>query len=448
MRHSSQRHPVEVEAIGLMQNGKQKMYMYSVLWSDRNKVLIYRTVGEFKKFQRDLKKKFPLEAGVLNKSARTLPKLKVAHRTIVKKKDTRKSLETLRQLETYSKTLLKLDAKISQCDFVVQFFTLHSYDLNPSFPEDSLFIMPSEKKEESRIASDYTPPISEPIISHSYLCTADFETVDLKNRTFRVKRQELLDVLLKESTGWWLVENEERQLAWFPAPYLQDHKKTEECGRAKESQQEGASCVVIKSFEAQNVDEISVTIGVVVKVLQKSDCGWWLISYNNRIGYIPSLYLKPYTNPCEQIQNLFGRERYISTPNLHEGKWYREAYSFLHYKTTLDDQREKESVSGDRDRSQSLGTVSLGSEGRSDQESDTDSATRSSSRLDSTCSETSSLNNSSPSGSSHPSLSDMPKVPPRPSPNEIIQKCSTVTKKKLQKSLASVGTLQVTGSRL
>lgn len=24
-----------------------------------------------------------------------------------------------------------------------------------------------------------------------------------------------------KSSGWWLVENEEKRLAWFPAPYLE-----------------------------------------------------------------------------------------------------------------------------------------------------------------------------------------------------------------------------------
>lgn len=28
-------------------------------------------------------------------------------------------------------------------------------------------------------------------------------------------------------TGWWLVENEEKRMAWFPAPYLE---KLEEDG--------------------------------------------------------------------------------------------------------------------------------------------------------------------------------------------------------------------------
>ncbi|CAJ0915286.1 unnamed protein product [Ranitomeya imitator] len=136
MKESSSRHPVNVEAIGLMQHGNDKTYMFSVSWSDHNKVLIYRTFQEFKKFQRDLKKKFPLEAGALNKRERTLPKLQDAPRTVTKRNVSKRFLERLRLLEAYSHSLLKMDAKISQSDIVVQFFTLQHCDLKPSFPED------------------------------------------------------------------------------------------------------------------------------------------------------------------------------------------------------------------------------------------------------------------------------------------------------------------------
>ncbi|XP_056390670.1 NADPH oxidase organizer 1-like [Hyla sarda] len=439
MKGQSIRHPVSVEAIGIMQHGDKKTYMFLVLWSDHNKVLIFRTFGDFKKFQRDLKKNFPLEAGILNKTERTLPKLKDAPRTVTKRNATKRFLERLRLLEAYSHSLLQLDAKISHSNFVVQFFTLQHRDMNPSFPEDSLVIMPSEKKEEARIVSPDTPNISAPLRCYKYMCTADYETVDVRNRPLRVKQYEFLDVLLKDSTGWWLVENEERQIAWFPAPYLQDHGNTEEYDIAKECQGEGTLCVVVNSYEAQNSDELSVGIGVVVEVLRKSDDGWWLIRYNRRTGFIPSLYLKPYTNPCEKIQHILSRERYVSTPNLHEDKWFRDTYSILAFQPNNQ---------SDRGRSQSLGATSLGSEGRSDLESDTDSTSGCNNRLSSSNSGHSSCSTSNSSLSMSSSLNGMPKIPVRPKPDEIIQKCSTVTKKKVQRSLVGMEALEVSETQL
>ncbi|OCT61756.1 hypothetical protein XELAEV_18047785mg [Xenopus laevis] len=410
MRQSSSRHPVEVQGIALMHHGNHKTYMFSVLWSDHNKVLIYRTVEEFKKFQKELKRKFPLEAGAMKKSERTIPKLKDALHGSSKKKDSRKYLERLRQLETYCRALLKLDGKISQCPLVVQFFTLHNNDLNPSFPENSLVIMPSDSKEEKSICPSQNFNVSGPLVSLTYRCTADFETVDLKNKPFTAKQHELLDVLVKESTGWWLVENEDRQIAWFPAPYLKAHRNTEDVCGNQECQDQGTFCVVLKAYEAQNSDEMPVSIGVIVEVLEKSDNGWWLIRYNKRSGYIPSIYLKPYRNPCEKFQNILGRDMYISTPNLYE--------------------RQYEIKKEDRDRSQSVGDASVTSNNRSSVASD----------LDSSSSPSVSDGESSADGS-NTSLSAIepafcaPKIPARPKANEIFQNCSTVTKRTVQKIL-------------
>lgn len=36
----------------------------------------------------------------------------------------------------------------------------------------------------------------------------------------------------------------------------------------------------VKSYKATKDDEITVTIGAVVEVLQKSENGWWLIRYS------------------------------------------------------------------------------------------------------------------------------------------------------------------------
>lgn len=93
--------------------------------------------------------------------------------------------------------------------------------------------------------------------------------------------------------------------------------------------------VTVKSYKATKGDELSVAIGAVVEVLQKSDSGWWLIRYggggakdgalgcsdlhrqrlrffklpdvncpppslirsNNKVGYVPTMSLQPYHHP-------------------------------------------------------------------------------------------------------------------------------------------------------
>lgn len=39
------------------------------------------------------------------------------------------------------------------------------------------------------------------------------------------------------------------------------------------------SYTAVKSYKATKDDEITVAIGAVVEVLQKSDNGWWLVRY-------------------------------------------------------------------------------------------------------------------------------------------------------------------------
>ncbi|MEE6521470.1 hypothetical protein FKM82_019697 [Ascaphus truei] len=118
-------------------------------------------------------------------------------------------------------------------------------------------------------------PVTQPILSESYLCIESFETKDTKNRPFRVKKNEHIDVLMRDNTG----------TSYFAA----------------------------KGYEAQSPDELSVATGVVVEVLEQSDNGWWRIWYNGRTGYVPSMFLQPYRNPHQKLQDKFG-----STPNLHK----------------------------------------------------------------------------------------------------------------------------------
>lgn len=128
------------------------------------------------------------------------------------------------------------------------------------------------------------------------------------------------------AAGWWLVENADKQIAWFPASYLEQisvHKDiqnvrssdeegeyasvprhqlwfqghtllilhrmgSEEVGRAlaqlslcKTTQPSllspGSLYFVMRAYESQKADELSLNKGVVVEVVRRSDNGWWLI---------------------------------------------------------------------------------------------------------------------------------------------------------------------------
>ncbi|XP_044834554.1 NADPH oxidase organizer 1 isoform X2 [Mauremys mutica] len=291
--------------------------MMAVSWSDRNNVLIYRTFEEFKKFHKVLKRKFPIEGGLLKKSDRSIPKFQDAKLMQRKSRNVSRSMERLKLLETYSQELLKADAKVSQSEDVIQFFKAQTQDLDPSFPKNSIIIMPSEtgdgKTDQSK---QQNPSVTQPVVSQNYSCIEAYETKDTKNRPFKVAKKEIVEVLIKDVTGWWLVENKDQQIAWFPAPYLEARVTGEESLNARELDEAGTLYYAVRAYKSQKADELSLNVGVVVEVLEKSDNGWWLIWYNEHTGYIPSMFLQPYKNPHSKFQTMVNPGLCISTPNL------------------------------------------------------------------------------------------------------------------------------------
>ncbi|XP_029432683.1 NADPH oxidase organizer 1-like isoform X2 [Rhinatrema bivittatum] len=464
--------------------------MLSVLWSDHNNILIYRTFEEFKKLDRDLRRRFPLEAGFLRKSERIIPKLKDIPLVFRRKnKHSNRLLERLQLLETYSQELLCTDPKISQAQDVTQFFTPQTRDLDPSFPQDSIVIMPSEAGEGKRasLTPESHTPVTQPIVSQRYVCIGAYETKDTKNRPFRVKQDERLEVLIKDTTGWWLVENEEKQLAWFPAPYLQKQVTASETSTARTWASPGVFYFAAKGYEAQSSDEVSVAAGVVVEVLEKSENGWWLVWYNGKAGYVPSMYLQPYRNPHQKFQVIINKDVYGSTPDLQKSACCPDASTLPLRRASEGDplrsskahrsSRNKRPL--DRMRSRSLTNLStmagpevrsLSAAGESNENvnrgraaspllrnlpeakrtepnpSPTGPACAAQRQLkpiprlgqqrkDSGFDENCSMSDSDPAlnASDLDSSSNTPKVPPRPKAHEILQTCSTVTKRAVQR---------------
>ncbi|NXR89557.1 NOXO1 oxidase, partial [Hypocryptadius cinnamomeus] len=175
----------------------------------------------------------------------------------------------------------------------------------------SVVIMPSVFRREK---SPRPLSITLPQVSQSYRCIEAFETKDTKNKPFTVAQKEIVEVLIKDMTGWWLVENADKQIAWFPASYLEELDACEDIQNAFSSDEEGSLYFVVQAYEAQKADELSLNQGVVVEVLRTSHNGWWLIRYNGCTGYMPSLCLRPYQNPHHKLQSMLSL--HACTPSL------------------------------------------------------------------------------------------------------------------------------------
>ncbi|XP_045397098.1 NADPH oxidase organizer 1 isoform X4 [Lemur catta] len=212
------RHPVSVRAAALVQIKQLQTFAFSVHWSDGSDTFVRRSWDEFRQLQKTLKETFPVEAGLLRRSDRILPKLPDAP-LLAHGGRTGRGLARLRRLETYSRTLLVTAERVAQSPALTSFFAPQPLDLEPELPPGSLVILPAPEEPLSRPASSLAIHSLE---TQSLRCLQPFSTQDTRGRSFHVQAQESLDVLLRHPSGWWLVENEDQQTAWFPAPYLEE----------------------------------------------------------------------------------------------------------------------------------------------------------------------------------------------------------------------------------
>ncbi|XP_078136102.1 uncharacterized protein LOC144536716 [Sander vitreus] len=326
--------------------------------------------------------------------------------------------------------------------------------------------------------------ITHPFVTQTYRCVAAYETKDTKNRPFKVAVDEKLDVLIKDPAGWWLVENEDKLLAWFPAPYLElwDGEDDNNAG----FQLAGALYCAVRSYSTKKDDEVSVPIGSVVEVLRKSDNGWWLIRFNGKAGYIPSMNLQPYNNPRAGLYSL-QRKLHSSTLNLATSREPQASRApsvseeisprrgsagqsrgepsvlwRLHKARSLDvlsetrsqTQMERDVSTSDR-RARSTSNTSNTSTESSFSSSDSSSSLKKEAQHETGSPAASPHPSVSDSGSSFPDLSlsdrrssntssessgsvspkgsetasNAPRVPPRPKTEEILTRCTTMTRK-------------------
>ncbi|KAK5880945.1 hypothetical protein CesoFtcFv8_021802 [Champsocephalus esox] len=443
-----QRFVISARIIGAVHRDtpKLKMFMIFVLWSDNTEVIIYRSFQEFRKCHRQLKKRFPI-MNIFKKNNRS-PNLEA--RKSSQKKGSKRSIQRMKFLESYCEKLLKCDQSVTRTPEVTQFFMPKDHDLQPDFTKNSIMILMSDDLPDGGGGGE----VSHPFVTQTYSCVAAYETKDTKNRPFKVAMGEKLDVLIKGPAGWWLVENDSKGLAWFPAPYLQllDGEDEED----SVFQHAGDLYCAVRSYTTKQHDEVSVPIGSAVEVLRKSCDGWWLVRFNGKAGYIPSMNLQPYNNPragCYSLQT----KLHSSTLNLASsreapascrssastGLRSDSAIQFrghLHKARSLDvlsetrtqmerDARSMSNTSTDTSFSDFESTSNLADRGSplaSPQQSDSNIDL---SLLDWPGSDTSDERSESASSNASWTSSVLPQVPARPKTEEILTRCSTMTRK-------------------
>ncbi|XP_076852930.1 NADPH oxidase organizer 1a [Brachyhypopomus gauderio] len=473
------RYPVNIRLIGVMHKDTSKLYMTSVLWSDGNELIVYRKLEDFKTLHKQLKKKYESPNPFKN-SERILPKFKAERvKNSAQAKRFSKSVLRLQALEEYCTALLSAHERVSSSAELAHFLIPRPDDLKPEFTQNSIVIMPSEDAQSTSATRGSDAGVTQPFVTETYRCIAPYETKDTKNRPFKVDMDETVDVLIKDKAGWWLVENESKCIAWFPAPYLEKADAADEDTDPADS--ESVLYVVTRSYKSTNTDELSVEIGTVAEVLQKSDNGWWLIRYNRKVGYVPTMYLQPYSNPRVHMNtgrpDFHGSSSFLASPQI-EGHQLNHLFTHLQLPSSTlrpADKTKSRSAEVLRDPQSGLSaqwvlpTIEVQPSDQDGARSRTASVYSSeiSSTDDSSSVPGDSFNggvpeirrcrtptpmtterlspNSAGEGRLMGSISDpnlfkpsrMPKVPPRPQAQEILQRCTTVTRKNASKNQLS-----------
>nr|XP_021522933.1 NADPH oxidase organizer 1 isoform X2 [Aotus nancymaae] len=296
------RYPVSVRGAALVQIKRLQTFAFSVRWSDGSDTFVRRSWEEFRRLK-TLKETFPVEAGLLRKSDRILPKLLDAP-LLARGGRTSRGLARLQLLETYSQRLLATAEHVARSPAITGFFAPQPLDLEPALPPGRCLTQRLELGGgPSRVIlpTPVEPPLSRAagrlsihsLEAQSLRCLQSFCTQDTQDRPFQVRAQETLDVLLRHPSGWWLVENQDQQTAWFPAPYLEEVAAGQDREGGLSLGSSGPQFCASCAYEGSRADELSVPAGARVHVLKMSDRGWWLCRYGDRAGLLPAVVLRP-----------------------------------------------------------------------------------------------------------------------------------------------------------
>ncbi|XP_013843268.1 NADPH oxidase organizer 1 isoform X1 [Sus scrofa] len=298
------RHPVSVSGAALVQTERLQTFAFSVHWSDESEAFVRRSWDEFRRLHKTLKEIFPVEAGLLRRSDRILPKLPDAS-ALVHRGRTGRGLARLRLLETYSRALLAAGERVSRSPVLTGFFAPQPTDLEPALPPGSRVILPTL---EEPLPGPTGSLAIHSLEAQSLRCLQPFSTQDVWGQPFYAGAQEALGVLLRHPSGWWLVVNEDQQTAWFPSPYLEEGAPGPGRDGDRRLGSHRPQFCASRAYESSQADELSVPVGARVHVLETSDRGWWLCRFQGRTGLLPAVILQP-----------DGLGTLLSGPRLHPG---------------------------------------------------------------------------------------------------------------------------------
>ncbi|CAJ1048909.1 intersectin-2b isoform X1 [Xyrichtys novacula] len=164
-------------------------------------------------------------------------------------------------------------------------------DRSGLFPNN--YVKPKET-DTSSVSGKKKPEIAQVIRAQS---SSTPEQLSLENG-------QLILVLSKHSSGWWLGElqarGKKRQKGWFPASHVKILGSNS--GKSTPAPQAVCQVIAIYDYTAANGDEMSFSKGQLINVLDKNDPDWWKGEINGTTGLFPTNYVKMTTAECDPSQ--------------------------------------------------------------------------------------------------------------------------------------------------
>lgn len=282
---------VDVEKRRTKDSGSGKYYEYElkITWSDDNQYNIFRRYSMFFDLQAGLKNLFQ-EKQHTGISIPELPVTRFAGGMLFGAF----SKKQCKNVEEFCQRVIHLPPVVAQSEIVVAFFSQWGTDHSGVSRNDI---------ERSKLQTSPTRQFNDEQVVERYKSVAAFSGGGRGEMSLR--ENELVTVIEKNNTGWWLVANSRGDHGFAPATFLEPmdatHRSEEEEWR--EVEEEDRYWITLESYAAKSDDELSYRAGEEVEVLATSNFGWWKIRMNGETGLTPGSNLTP--KPKDDITEAF-----------------------------------------------------------------------------------------------------------------------------------------------
>ncbi|CAH3157894.1 unnamed protein product [Porites lobata] len=312
---------VDVEKRKTKDSGSAKNYEYElkVTWSDENQYNIFRRYSMF----------FDLQAGLKNlfqerqNSGLTIPELPVT-RFAGGMLFGAFSKKQCKNVEEFCQKVIHLPYVVSQSDIVLAFFSRWGTDHAGMLRNDI-----------ERNKPQTSPTRNDEQVVEKYYSVAEFSGSGRGEMS--LKENEVVTVIEKNSTGWWLVANSRGDHGFAPATFLEPmdtHHRLEE-EEWREVEEDDRYWVALESYNARSEDELSYRAGEEVEVLATSNFGWWKIRLRGEVGLTPGSNLTPKARLDDFTDSLMTEEQRQRVDSYSSNNFRRFLHSTLEQENWL-----------------------------------------------------------------------------------------------------------------